>query len=178
MALSKSKLTADLKGWMDDGANNVYTLPTGITKLVSIINDYSSDGEDLFGNKVSGYLGAILTVSLLALPPIPAGTAVIGAIQFATGISGDWGTCSLGTLSGPPDMLSPILNKISLPPPVPSGQSDFLKVFSTTYDNSLISAKEMADAIHSMATSAVSTLTYVQNIPLVFPTMTVSGNIS
>lgn len=175
MSLNKTKLIVDLQGWMDSGAANSFPIPTlGISSLVSIINSYSMNGEDTFGNKIIGYSGSALT-SALSLLVVP-GTAAIAALQFSSGISSDWAICTLGTTFGPPSMNAGVSNEISLPPPQPQGEKDFLDVFSTNYSTSLLAATFLADAIHSMATSAKFTLTYqVAGTPP--PTLTVSGNI-
>ena len=177
MALNKPKLITDLKKWMDDGSKGVYNTPlSGVSPLVLIISNFVSEGQDSFGNKILSFTGVALTAQLLLL--LVPGTALLGAIKFSVGISLDLTAAVLEVVGGPLDMVSPTTNLITVPPIATSWQTNFETVFSTNYNTSLLSATALANTIDSMVKSSVSTLTYVQNIPLVFPTVTITSSIS
>lgn len=177
MPFNKPKLILDLKGWMDAGAANGFPAPlSGVSPLISIISTYAIGGTDLFGNTVTSFSGSALTAQLMLLA-VP-GDPLTGAIKFATGFNIDWTSATLSSLSGPPNMLAPVSNIISVPPLASSTQSLFLSAFSGTYPESLLAATALANAIEGTCKQATFTFTYLQNIPPAFPPAAISGNLS
>lgn len=160
MAFSDGKetLIKDLKKWMDDGAADKHTLISGVLEYVAIMKKFGINGKDTFGNSVSGFTGSGSSAQMLTLTN---GNSIqASAKKMAQGTNLDWSFVSLDTTSGPGDMASPISNLTN-----PADASDlepiFLNHLLLNYDESILAATSLANAIEKVCLKATFTFNYI-----------------
>lgn len=192
MALDKSALKSAIIEWMEKGAAGDFSLLVdGVLWFQDVCADYWKNGADSLTNKVQAMDASLMAVALLTL--VPTDLTVIPSTQLATGAVNSWTGKTLATTILPPDGLSAVSNNITATSSIGALQPDFKDILDADFAAIMNAAPidiaknvylrmqlaEMwADALEKAATDCTWLYTYIQNIPPLFPTNTLTGNVA
>lgn len=191
MALSKSSLQEDLEKWFEDGSNNAFpNLAAGVDAFKNVVESWAADATDTNLNKVLDYSATPIVVSLSTL--IPTDDTNLPALQLAVGSTNSWAGVNLFDILTPPDFMSSVSHIVTEVPSVTSTQQKFKDILDVDFEALVASvpegidvgvfirkelASKWADALTDVAEGCTWRWLYVQNIPPVFPTKVISGNL-